>query len=425
MKTVRVLHGKDVHHIELSATTTVREIKQELARCTHVPTVEQKLMLKKRMLKVDHEVLYQKLHLKDKLILIGVPQPDLIIEELVSSELDSAPAEALAPEQPPAAAMALEPSHAKAGAMEISPTLEGIAESASTGRTECEMSRQERLEHEFKVVLRLSYNEEASLLLQGLLCSTEGAFTRGVYENTVGQCSQWGVVELAPGVCQIETDIGGAQVWTHEPLVILAGTRHQLSVTSPNGVIHQIDAVYMPEECGVHIVEDPEGNIVELNVQSSALSCVCKHWDGLFDQVFWGWRGDWTPELHDAVCGIVIEAENGLGLLDALPDGKREATKLRQLIVDSASTALDLHSPQSVSVSRAAHCRQIGQLHLALYQFLEFTSIMPLVPSGLIQAVDQYDQAKVKASSHQALASQLAQLQQSGLVLSTHSPTGL
>ena len=51
--TIRVVHGKQTHHVDLTATDTVGDIKQELESRTNVPKQNQKLMLKKRQLKDD------------------------------------------------------------------------------------------------------------------------------------------------------------------------------------------------------------------------------------------------------------------------------------------------------------------------------------------------------------------------------------
>jgi hypothetical protein len=91
--TIRVVHGKQTHHIDLRATDTVGCIKSELERRTNVPAQNQKLMLKKRQLKDDTEVFCAayKLLPKDKLMLIGTPLADLAMAVVVPTNV-SAPA---------------------------------------------------------------------------------------------------------------------------------------------------------------------------------------------------------------------------------------------------------------------------------------------------------------------------------------------
>eukprot|EP00658_Telonema_sp_P-2_P056242 TRINITY_DN44715_c0_g1_i1.p1 TRINITY_DN44715_c0_g1~~TRINITY_DN44715_c0_g1_i1.p1 ORF type:complete len:310 (+),score=79.65 TRINITY_DN44715_c0_g1_i1:241-1170(+) len=77
--TIRVVHGKETHHVDLSATDTVGDVKKELERRTNVPATNQKLMFKKKQLKDDAAVFCATYPLtpKDKLMLIGTPLADL------------------------------------------------------------------------------------------------------------------------------------------------------------------------------------------------------------------------------------------------------------------------------------------------------------------------------------------------------------
>ena len=53
---------------------------------------------------------------------------------------------------------------------------------------------------------------------------------------------------------------------------------------------------------------------------------------------------------------------------------------------------------------------QIGQLHQALYQFLEHGMMAAFFPPALLAAIEQYDSAKMRASPVDQLSQQVADL---------------
>jgi len=87
--TIRVVHGKQTHQVDLTVADTVGDIKKELESRTNVPKQNQKLMFKKRQLKDDAVVFCDayKLEPKDKLMLIGTPLAELAMAVVVPTNV--------------------------------------------------------------------------------------------------------------------------------------------------------------------------------------------------------------------------------------------------------------------------------------------------------------------------------------------------
>ena len=332
---IRVVHGKNTHRLKVRPTDTVLDIKRELERETRVAVAEQKLMLKKGQLKDNSAVFSEcfQLQPKDKLMLIGNPPARDHYFPADNVTKTSHTQEVRVPSQ----AVAQIDEGSAWGANSTSTQLDG-AEQALQTRLEC-------IEAEFCSVLQLNHSAEASELLSALLASTGGVFSEAVLQSTVGLCCKCGYVEFAHGK-KVATDAGGADLCAHEPLLLASPSAHPLNIEAPNGAACMVHAAFLPTEAGVYVVSDDGGDRMELELKPSPLALLCRNWDLLFDKVFWGWVGEWTPALHDAVCLVVLEADSGL---EALRFGHQELAALHEVIVESAGNALDHHEPQSVN----------------------------------------------------------------------------
>jgi len=99
---IRVVHGKATHYIDVGTVDTVGTVKEKIAALTNVPSVSQKLSLKGKALKDDalnFNTTYT-LGKKDKLILIGTPIAEALMAVTKPSDVKPPPDEPVVKEEP-------------------------------------------------------------------------------------------------------------------------------------------------------------------------------------------------------------------------------------------------------------------------------------------------------------------------------------
>jgi hypothetical protein len=137
---------------------------------------------------------------------------------------------------------------------------------------------------------------------------------------------------------------------------------------------------------------------------TSALHRYVAALDSLYDQMYWGWEGNWTVALEVALLELVVAVDEDLtaivhsmtsmmsAMQGAASSSVTEMKHLLDSVVSDVRNALANHSTYAV-----------GRLHQTLLQFVEMQGSMGAfmrIPASFTQAINAFILAKLAASMH-------------------------